>query len=382
MANLFLVLILVIALSMQKKNLNIVQVFTFHQYPDNKVTVFIGDQPIQFKANIDMINQNSCFVLNKETEYQSSVSSIITPNKQLTFKNITVIGKQIDDLFSFEDDNYGPQVRLRFDLIDDNPSLYYLNRISLPFVFKDESYSIIHQIKSKGIIHELAFSRIKENIVTHFYFGGMPDGYFMNGTFVSYCNVIGINGYWDCLLNKISIRNNNEEYTYKSKRGTVAIFDFGKIFIYAPSNYIDFLMNHFFKEYLDNKDCSISGYSFRWLSCKKEVLLKMGELIFVIEEFIYKINLETFFKCSMDLCFLEILDNPDGDYWRFGSLFFEHYDVLFHYERKKVFFYSTEKIESYETHFHYDNNIIVYVVCGTIMICGIALMLILRRYSK
>lgn len=302
---------------------------------------------------------------------------------KLVSKKYTIIGKEIEDLFSFEDDNFGPQIRLRFDFIDNDPSAYYLNRISLPFAFENEAYSIVHQMKYKGIIDHLSFSKIKLNIVSYFYFGGIPDEYITNNTVISHCNVIGNNSYWDCLINSITIRNNSKVYTFELHPGTVAVFDFEKIFIYAPSNFLDFLLNTIFKDDLEKGNCSVADSSFRRLTCKINIEFKIGNITFVIGEYNYTIGFEQFIKCSIGICFLDILDNPDGNYWKLGSLFYESFDVLFDYELKKIFFYSTQGVELSQTRQYYNlNKILYFVISSIIMLCGIFLTLSLKNYIK
>lgn len=69
----------------------------------------------------------------------------------------------------------------------------------------------------------------------------------------------------------------------------------------------------------------------------------MGNISYVIDNFEYKLDMNTFWFCS-EVCYLEILLNQESNDWIIGIKFLNAYSITFDYEDRNVHFYSNENV--------------------------------------
>lgn len=72
-----------------------------------------------------------------------------------------------------------------------------------------------------------------------------------------------------------------------------------------------------------------------------------GTITFVIGDYAYTIDIDSFWDCYEVACDFTLFENPYGDYWMLGVLFYKKYHVLFDYEQRKVTFYSKKEMLVY-----------------------------------
>lgn len=169
-------------------------------------------------------------------EEQSKIS-----NSQLIYDHNEYKAKQVEDLFGFG--NYrGLLTHFNYFYITrsvhsiDNSMLPMSNGvIGLAYEFTNEKYSLIHQLKDKGIIDHLSFSIVDTSQI---YLGGISPEDTID-RYQSSCDVIEnisneTEAHWACSLRKVIIRNNTQTLTYLNGKDYTVLFTLEQYRNYAP----------------------------------------------------------------------------------------------------------------------------------------------------
>ena len=127
--------------------------------------------------------------------------------------------------------------------------MYYPDRgIALGYKFKDERYSIIHQLYMTKQINNkrFAFNALNKENGT-FYIGDIPNNDFK---YKGYCNVGNNSNHWGCNLTKI--KYNNKEYTFNQN----AVLHSSCYYIYSDTLF-DFMIDYVFNDEIKNGICKV-----------------------------------------------------------------------------------------------------------------------------
>ena len=165
---------------------------------------------------------------------------------------------------------------------------------------------------------------------------------------------------WGCDLFFIYFANqsnNKKNIKYNYINYYDAIFDSGEDFIYAPTEYLDYLKSSVFKEQFQAGECGyISHLSYNSIECTNSPNLWKNlptYINFVLGNYIYSINTtKLFYDCGMNLMRLIIVEKTEGSYkerqkWIFGASFMHNYISSFDFDEKKITFYSDKIIKSF-----------------------------------
>ena len=291
-------------------------------------------------------------------EPYTAVTDNITINsfnvfRRLLYKDIRF--EAIDDEFDVQ----GVSVPLAFYDLQKNPHTFGYNfGISFALKPQNETFSLIHQFKNKGYTNKniLTFQPTTEK-GGFLYMGDIPDE-------ISYKSNKGectVNGdVWGCDLFFIYFANqsnNKKNIKYNYINYYDAIFDSGEDFIYAPTEYLDYLKSSVFKEQFQAGECGyISHLSYNSIECTNSPNLWKNlptYINFVLGNYIYSINTtKLFYDCGMNLMRLIIVEKTEGSYkerqkWIFGASFMHNYISSFDFDEKKITFYSDKIIKSF-----------------------------------
>ena len=142
---------------------------------------------------------------------------------------------------------------------------------------------------------------------------------------------------WGCDLFFVyfSNQNNKKNTQYNYINYYDAIFDSGEDFIYAPTEYLDYLKSSVFKEQFQTGECGyISHLMYNSIECTNSPNLWRNlptYINFVLGNYIYSINTtKLFYDCGMSLVRLIIVEKIEGSYkerqkWIFGASFMHNY---------------------------------------------------------
>lgn len=268
---------------------------------------------------------------------RSMTHSLLSISPSL-LNNTDVKGIEIEDIVRIGDDKHDISSQLTFININNSNNFITPNAIGLSYQFINSNYSIIHQLKAQGFINQLSFALVAINKQWgSLYYGGIPLNMNINKT-VSYCNVKGRNGLWDCNISKILIKG----HRYSNKESAYATFDSHLRNIEAPIEFEKFLITNYFKKAQVNHQTNYDKRSpnEKQFSCSLFDIDKLPNITFVIDNYSYSLNSEMLFSCSSKECTFTITINTERKNWLFGLVFLRKFDLLFNYEDSKIYFYS------------------------------------------
>lgn len=254
-------------------------------------------------------------------------------------------------------------------------------QLGLGYKVTDEKYSLLHQYKKKGLINKLAFSFAGINFVNSLFLGGIPHNIIISQSH-SYCNVIGLNNKWDCYLGKLMIIDNeNKLHSFNlntSEYSGYMYFDTETYFIFAPPNFMKQLGNNYLKQEMDSRECSFIYLDHvRQYSCYYNQSYLKGTITLVIEDYAYTYDISSFWSCDLDFCDLSIVENPQGNYWVFGTTFLSKHNTLFDHEDERVHFYSNpDKVTLYLL--YSNKKIVLSLGVSFILILGIGMNILIK----
>lgn len=311
----------------------------------------LGKNKGVYRTYIDTVAQHSFFF-----ETNGYNKSVISPQYQnqtevsFTYENNSYSGTPTDDIFSFETDNNEPFGFSFLLVTKEKQSLIFQGILALPFKFNDEKYSLIHQLKYKGIIDHLSFSIIHNNNKTLLNIGFIPIEYTKN-KYHSYCDVSGRNFKWECLITEATIRNEEAFLNYSVNNDNDkhhVYFDNMSDNIYVPFTFYYQIIETFYRKLIDSLQCIYRDkYVTKQLICLDVNSAKIANMTFGIGEYRYTIDFSSLWYCG-DFCFFLVYGSENEREWRFGNRFTNHFTMLFNYEDKRVNFYSNNGVEEIE----------------------------------
>lgn len=317
----------------------------------NKITVYAGNPANRFYLPIELNSKFSWFLEKEGSPYYSHTIKNEELNREIHYKNSTFVGRKIDDSIYFKGQEASKAVNLVFYVI----TKYYwywkgnIGAFALPFKFVNDKYSIVHQYKKHNLIDSLSFSIVRNSLtVDYLYLGGIPMDHIKNLTH-SYCDVIGNNGHWECLFNgaKFSHRMTNASDFYSSssiKKNNYAHFDLIEPYIYVPNDFFDFLIDKIFNKYIEDDLSGVGSFK-----GKRQIICysyyETGNITFFIGVYSYTYQISKFVQTYDEYCEINIIENPYGNYWIFGTRFIDDFNIHFDYDNRKINFYSDKNVK-------------------------------------
>lgn len=350
-------------------------------------TLYFIDIQGNYTLDTSLTNQATWIIAN--TDHQDnlrSVSKILEDNIHIWHKDEEYYGTELESKVCFDENKTLSLDAFQYFFYSrTNTTLRATGKIGLSYRFSDENRSIVHQFKRKGLINQLAFSFVITRQPS-LYLGGIPDE-IISSHYHSSCDVIGKSKYWDCYLNRILITNPQvSSYDYAlntSETSGYMYFDNDDYFIYAPKHFMKLISDSYLKNELATNKCLYTTLnSLKVFTCAFSDNFLSGNITFVIGNYSYQFPINLFWICEMGACDFQIVENPKGDHWIFGTCFVIKHHIMFDYENNKVHFYSDkgDGLSQFEKN---SNQLIIFrCLCVVIIIgCGwiIASKIILKR---
>lgn len=251
-------------------------------------------------------------------------------------RNLTILDEEYK--FYLVKDTFGLTEKLT---IKDFPFYYRpgfvdaYDELSLAYKQIDEENSFLNVLIQRGYIKKKIFAfEVKENVYeSSAYFGGVPEEIIKDLKY-TYCDINPNYVAWGCQLDSIAIGN----YSYPINQ--YATFYTNERAIVVPPEYFQFLEEVFFKEYLNKNICYRIRFTFE---CREEILHEIYNFTFNFggnKVFIEGHNL--FYRDDQRFLFTmrKPYDSETFEGWRFGMVFFDTFNSVFDYGRKKIFFFN------------------------------------------
>lgn len=324
---------------------------------------FSENDRILVYLNITRYNSQQFYLINQQIE--SSYLNVQTRNKtvyvlekdQLLINNSTCER----ELFQEEIVCCGIKTSIFYYKLTEPPIDDYLFQgLSFSLHPKNESFSIMHQLKKTNQISQLIYAFGPPIMpIGYMYLGGVPSDIIQNRD-KGMCKVN--NNKWGCKLNNVVFTNKNEELLLSYNNKYKMIFQSAYKPIYAPSDFIDLLSKKLMKTYFDKNICYFKEFMFyhckliECLDVDDNLLLSLPTFIsFEIDNYLYKIPFEKMYEFSYDaiekksfIKFLVVqsLNQDEEDYWILGGIFLTNFLSVFDYLKEEISFYSDIKSKS------------------------------------
>lgn len=343
--NLLPLCILICFISFSKSNKLLGSFIDEVYFSTNCISVKYGNEIYSNRQYFPTLDLNSSIswihTLQSIEDSTQRTNYIINTNSTIDYKSDTLYGQEVNRPIYLLNDNDHP-ITFRFYEIE-SVVLGTKGILGLNYKFEDDSYSIIHQIKKLGYIDQLSFSFILDQQKRQLFFGGIPDN-FTSGRNLSSCDVLPGYSNWNCNLTRIVINDTSTEFIYNFTTRFYLIST--GWYIQAPGYYIDYIIEKYLKNYFDNKFCFINGDKpKRFIVCDYVCAQNTGNITFIIGDYSYSIPIKEFWVCGEEFCRFTIRENPNGDEFVLGFVFYQFFNVLFDYEDSKIHFYSYKGIE-------------------------------------
>lgn len=249
-----------------------------------------------------------------------------------------------------------------------------LSGLGMCFKFKNESQSIVHQLKAMNLISKLSYSfSVKDSYEGHIFFGGIPNNITDNKT-KSECKINPDKIEWSCVLSKISLG----EYTYNKPHD--AYFQVAERYIRAPLDFMNYFEYTVLKEPIKTKKCFHSKVDLQ-IFCLREVINQLKIISFTIGDYKYSFNSSLLFEPYRDAgCKIRLNHyNLNNDSWIIGTAFLDHFSSSFDYDNESVNLYlidnNSDSIIVSKTESNY-----LFIICIIILILGLFLLLYLTCF--
>ena len=253
--------------------------------------------------------------------------------------------------------------------------------LSFAYSFQNYSFSLVHQFtRLKYIKHNKFTFKPNPNLKEgSFYIGDCPDDIIQKKV-KGECKVR--NKKWGCNLSQIyftNMNNNANTIFYSFTNQYEANFDSAYEYIYAPKEYLEYIIQTLFRDAFKDGICEYVTHSIlNCIECKidsniDEYLPYYANIIF--DDYVYTLNTSMLYSKAMDgIMRFNIVDGTDDDKknkWTFGTKFLENFISSFDYDEHKITFYSDryiEKINDKEMYTNKKGNKVNMIICILIFI--------------
>ena len=227
----------------------------------------------------------------------------------------------------------------------------------LGYAIRNESLSVIHTLYNNNLIDHKKFCIfINTTESSQIFFGGLPDTIIENYQYNKSCKVVEGYPSWGCQMKKITIGDFTYENSYYQ------YFQSNTHLIYAPLDFMLYLSNTVFKDYLLNNTCKFyKDVKIKAFQCNCEIIHYFKDINFMFNDIVLTFNSNEIFGGYVDVCELNIKENYINDtQWIFGDMVLSKYPTIFDYEESSITFYSNSDLS-----IHYNstqfNHIIVQI---------------------
>lgn len=375
--NVFCKLFVLLLLSRVKCSLEkIIQIESFDYL---HITINIGDPYVSYYLPIDINLNKSWFIERDNNQHLSVESKIIQRDVKFFYFDLNIIGKLVEDNFNLNKND--KVVTFQYLLISTQYFQYLKDNgaLGMSFKYNNTKDSFIHQYLSKGYIDQLSFGFFRNTIIgkKYFFLGSMPHNGTENKTH-SYCDVIGRDSRWDCIISNAYIKYNYTNYPFEMEDNVYVYFDSVNESILFPTTFYDFLIQVYFLEAIEKGLCLIKEYNKKQLLCWELFDFTESEIVLTIGKFNYTLNINNYWDCVDDFCVFLILENSQNDDYVLGKMFFQTYNLLFNYESKQVHIYSSKGVSPFSSHVGYMVKRISYIIIIEISLFGVVIVIFIK----
>ena len=344
-----------------------------------QMKAIVGDPP---KEVIRPINQMLSFSWFPSLFFDANIRNKIM-DLQIAFNYVNYQSSEIADKFCMYNENksYCIDKLVYYILEGDNRIKSENIGFGFAYYFSDEKNSIVHQLKTQGLIERLSFALIPYNSKSKngmIYFGGIPIMEKEKYQYKAVCKEDFNTVYWGSRMNKIIL--NDYEY---SVNNTVYFLSAKGHFI-IPENVMNELTNStIVHPYFSDKRCELTFQTGRqYIKCTmqayQEFYTKYINIIyFVIDNNYFRFEFNELFTCVFDSCVSNFYSYDEmSNQWVFGSFFLYKYGVNFDYEDSTITFLSNEPFV-YQKQINISNNkirnlfVIISIFLGIVLIYNI-----------
>lgn len=299
----------------------------------------------------------------------------------ILFNDEELIGKVVVDQLDFPKSN---QILSDFYFKYNNESNknYHHGWFGFAYKFNDEKYSIIHQLYKSKLINHLSYAIAPNPDKSNgtFYFGGIPPT-LIQSKYSSTCLInVGFSS-WGCILSYVIMGRNKK---YKTTNADNAFFAADEKEIIAPEDFMLYLNNTVWIDYIVNRDCRYESMrkDSKYFICSCDVVPYLPDIQFVFGSSNFSFSLPNLFDEYDQFCIFQITSKENHNKWVFGKIFLENYYSLFDYEQKAITFYSDYKFNSNANVSSVNNKQLIKRVIEIAMVMslfGLGFLLYLKR---
>ena len=237
-----------------------------------EIPIRYAHRPVGLNIDLTMPFTWTCVANTDMTDlWDKPVYPITVEDQNVTAYNLTY------DLFFTKNTKEQEKININLYLIDIKSRVdLTIGAWGLGYVQKEDKYSLMHQLKEKGIIEHKKFgleARTKNEGIFHL--GGMPME-LTNKYYKTSCKVneATSKSNWGCQLNEISFTNSQgKELAYPNiNSNTISYFNTYTNNINAPLSFLEFMRDDLLKEYIDSEDKKCiyrsDGFAFNYITCK------------------------------------------------------------------------------------------------------------------
>lgn len=271
-----------------------------------------------------------------DTDYRKSVS--VKEEAAIDFGNER--GKKCkvcSDTFRFGGEEIMKEHRFNFLLFEEEMSEF--DCVGLQYKIRYPQYSFIHQLYSANYISRMAFG-IGEG-GEWIYFEDFPKK--EKKKYSEKCYIDKDYDYWGCKLNYIKLNNElfpNTNYAY---------LEANEDLIFAPKKYYDLIIDHLFSKHFKEGNCLHKNlFGEIKLVCKGKTIEEFLPIYFGFGGIEFNLSNFDLFSETTGKGYKFKIEQSKDDNWKFGTMFFREFPVLFDYDNGTVSFYSDEPFSTYQ----------------------------------
>lgn len=218
---------------------------------------------------------------------------------------------------------------------------------SLTFSHKpNESLSLVHLLYQQKKIDKLQFGMYINRVGYYregkLMFGGITNDITSKYPYSASCKAISDKESWGCSLDVVKFTLNKVSYTYINTYPLS--FQTNENRILVPDNFIEYLLNSLFKDYIDKKICVYAGYGINKrfkCRCDNKLTNTFPNITFRFNNNYFTLGYRELFQQYMNGCSFIIEGNDNGkNAWILGTGFLSNYVELFDYETDTITFFS------------------------------------------